>query len=455
MKLPELKKNCQNIVEEAASKLTEAKKPVVEVKYTVKQAVINVKTEETRLDITSSISVKNESPSYMIINFETTSKVRSYREYSQEDLQLREQSILALLEYWKGYKQLKDIDRLFFRMNNETLDFIHSTDNAGLTEVPPIKNLFSNIYMSNGSSKLFRENQPDNKLAHMLLLTEEVNQLQEDNPTFSSQKKHRNTLFALLDTTFYYQNKYFNLKVEKDDVVVMNNDDKQEMTRFSIEPGVMQKVLDRVEEETKLYNLLHPPIVNFKFVINEYFLLKFKNKEDDRLEDMIREFNAILANEDAESEFVEMKTILEGARREGNKHLRPTEVIRKFVIPEEELPVFNEHFNKEFTIYKIKTEKNYWFFMYSNVKSDSWVFVSQEDKLPAEAEQTAFSAVEERLDKDLMAEVDAILQKLQNIKGKCKSTKLDYPISNSHKSILEAANSQFGLKWREKIETTK
>lgn len=452
MKLPELKKNCQNTVEAVASKLTE--KPVVEVKYTVKQAVVNVKTPETRLDITSSISIKNESPSYMIINFETTSKVRSYREYSQEDLQLREQSILALLEYWKGYKQLKEIDRLFFRMNNETLGFIHSTDNAGLAEVPPIKNLFSNIYTSNGNSKFFRENQPDNKLAHMLFLTEEVNQLQEENPTFSS-KKFRNIFFALLDTTFYYQNKYFNLKVENDDVIVIGNEDKQEITRLSIEPGVMQKVLDKVEEETKLYNLLHPPIVNFKFVINEYFLLRFKNKEDERLEDMIREFNEILANEDAESEFVEIKNILEDARREGNKHLRPTEVISKFIMPEEELPVFKEHFNKEFTIYKIKTEKNYWFFMYSNVKSDSWVFVNQEDKLPVEAEQTAFSIVDERQDKDLMAEVDEILQRLQNLKGKCKATKLDYPVSNSHKSILEAANSQFGLKWREKIETTK
>lgn len=429
------------------------KKAHLRIKYANSQGYYQtagwMKTEvEKRDDVNLIVSLNYEKENY------SGYYGRSYPNAPQPSEELFSDILAEFCRYWLYYKEYKKIKRVMFYITNykniiSNDAFVAALKKLGLVEIKHSKNIIAIGNFRSGAA-LYRENNVDEKISLAEFLYEEFLQAKKKYPSFEISQTS-GQFFKIFAYSYYFDNETFKILPGQNEDLILKRKNKEDV-HFKLEEGVVLKIVEYVRSEMSLVNVLHPPIKQLK----EFISVSFETYkiEDETLEDVVREVDETLGYGETENEIgliVKQLKSVEIKYDKGRKLNKPKDF---FYITKEENEYFKEKYGDEFEILFFKTDKYYWYIMYSENEKKVWLYPEKQQSLPLKLKEDAESVFRLRRDTEKMEKLNDAIEALEYLNERKKFKTKNYKIKSDLKSLKELGNSEFGFGWRDKISTT-
>ncbi|PGP11601.1 hypothetical protein COA01_35720 [Bacillus cereus] len=307
-----------------------------------------------------------------------------------EKIQISNETILAmmqcLIEYWKGYKKIKQLNALFLNgsfypqeiMDEFRMVALKDKDICEFAMYDKVIVKPKNFNISLGCL----DEEYQERILPVLQLQNELEHLLNEEKTFVMEKMEEEKFaYNVENMKFYFENAYFTIKT-KDKMVVIEGEE-IEAFELSYGEGVGREILNGIEEQRRVFNLLHPPIRNIKDLMDNQIYTKFS---DDMYEKKIEEMDALVGIGKTEEECVEIIGVIEKY-----KDLKRFEMWRAE-------GKFKAAKNDDFEYYCVKTEKYFWHILVDK-GIEFWMYPSDSDEYPEYIHEALFEVMKRSMKK--------------------------------------------------------
>lgn len=290
-----------------------------------------------------------------------------------EKIEVSNETTLAmmqyLIEYWKGYKKIKQLNALFLDSDFYPKELMNEFRTMALKDKDICKfTIYNKVIVKperfNVSLGCLEEEYQE-RINKVLQLQNELEHLLNEEKTFVMEKMEEEKFaYNVENMKLYFENAYFNIKT-KDKMVVIEG---EEIETFELpyREGVGREILNGIEEQRRVFNLLHPPIRNIKELMGKQIYTKFS---DDMYEKKIEEMDALVGIGKTEEECIEIIDIFKVCKekykwqawKDGEK--------------------FKQDKNDSFEYYCVKTENYFWHILVDK-GVEFWMYPSDSDEYP-------------------------------------------------------------------------
>ncbi|MCU7667151.1 hypothetical protein [Bacillus thuringiensis] len=321
-----------------------------------------------------------------------SSVISSNMRYSNpEGIQVSNETILAmaqcLIEYWKGYKKIKQLNALFLDSDFHPKELMNDFRVMALKDKDICKfTIYNKVIVKPerfNVSLVCLEEECQERITLVLQLQNELEQLLNEEKTFVMEKMEEEKFaYNVENMKFYFENAYFNIKT-KDKMVVIEGEE-IESFELSYGEGVGREILKGIEEQRRVFNLVHPPIRNIKELIGNQIYTKHS---DDMYEKKIEEMDALVGIGKTEEECIEIIEIF--AKYKDTKRYEMWITKGKFKSSK----------NDDFQYYCVKTEKYFWHILIDK-GIEFWMYPSDSDEYPEYIHEALFEVMKRNMKKN-------------------------------------------------------